>query len=100
MALSDELGGPCSLVTGRGSPRPIPGLSPLHVGRRAQHDFTPSSRKLAQLEEEAIVQCIIELSVRAFPYRLSSVEDMANQLLYDRNAPPVGKRWAYNFVKR
>ncbi|KAL2018163.1 hypothetical protein VTK56DRAFT_1188 [Thermocarpiscus australiensis] len=25
---------------------------------------------------------------------------MANQLLRARNAPPVGKRWAYNFVKR
>ncbi|SCO92492.1 related to transposase [Fusarium oxysporum] len=25
---------------------------------------------------------------------------MANSLLADRNAPPVGKRWAHNFVKR
>ena len=25
---------------------------------------------------------------------------MANQLLRERDAPPVGKRWAYNFVKR
>jgi hypothetical protein len=28
------------------------------------------------------------------------VEEMANQLLADRGAPPVGKRWASNFVKR
>ncbi|RKL07269.1 hypothetical protein BFJ70_g16936 [Fusarium oxysporum] len=25
---------------------------------------------------------------------------MANRLLADRDAPPVGKRWASNFVKR
>jgi hypothetical protein len=28
------------------------------------------------------------------------VEEMANYLLADRDASPVGKRWAYNFVKR
>jgi len=28
------------------------------------------------------------------------VEDIANRLLRKRDAPPVGKRWAYNFVKR
>jgi hypothetical protein len=28
------------------------------------------------------------------------VEEMANSLLADRNASPVGKRWAHNFVKR
>jgi hypothetical protein len=25
---------------------------------------------------------------------------MVNHLLCKRDAPPVGKRWAYNFVKR
>ena len=38
--------------------------------------------------------------MRSFPPRLCGVEDMANQLLYVRDAPPVGKLWAYNFVKR
>ena len=28
------------------------------------------------------------------------MEDMANRLLCIRDAPPVGKLWAYNFVKR
>ncbi|RKL01573.1 hypothetical protein BFJ70_g17402 [Fusarium oxysporum] len=27
-------------------------------------------------------------------------KEMANILLADRDAPPVGKRWASNFVKR
>ncbi|SPJ91924.1 uncharacterized protein FTOL_13578 [Fusarium torulosum] len=25
---------------------------------------------------------------------------MANSLLADRDAPPVGKRWSHNFIKR
>ncbi|EAQ92248.1 hypothetical protein CHGG_00483 [Chaetomium globosum CBS 148.51] len=32
--------------------------------------------------------------------RLRGVEDMANHLLRERDAPPVGKLWAHNFVKR
>ncbi|KAG7001283.1 hypothetical protein FocnCong_v013165 [Fusarium oxysporum f. sp. conglutinans] len=38
--------------------------------------------------------------MRGFPPRLRAVEEMANRLLADRDALPVGKRWAHNFVKR
>ncbi|EAQ88886.1 hypothetical protein CHGG_05505 [Chaetomium globosum CBS 148.51] len=34
------------------------------------------------------------------PPTLRGVEDMANHLLRERDAPPVGKLWAHNFVKR
>ena len=70
------------------------------AGRPTRRDCTANSKKLTQSEEEAIVQYIIELDTRKFPPRLYGVEDMANQLLRERDAPPVGKRWAYNFVKR
>jgi hypothetical protein len=70
------------------------------AGRPLRRDTTPNSKKLTQSEEEAIVQYIIELDIRAFPPRLSSVEDMANQLLRVRDAPPVGQLWAHRFVKR
>jgi hypothetical protein len=70
------------------------------AGRPARRDLPANSRKLTDLEEKAIVQYVIELSARAFPPRLCGVEDMANQLLRERDAPPVGKRWAHNFVKR
>ncbi len=43
---------------------------------------------------------MVRLYTRAFPPRLGSVEDIANQLLRVCNAPPVGKRQVYNFVKR
>ncbi|KAJ3550687.1 hypothetical protein NPX13_g11465 [Xylaria arbuscula] len=46
------------------------------------------------------LQYILDLDARAFPPRLAGVEDMANRLLRDRDAPPVAKRWASNFVKR
>jgi len=69
-------------------------------GKPARRDTSANSKKLTQSEEEAIVQYVIELSARAFPPRLCGVEDMANQLLRERDAPPVGKLWAHRFVKR
>ena len=69
-------------------------------GRRARRDIPANSRSLTDLEEQTIVQYTIELSARAFPPRLRGVEDMANHLRRERDAPPVGQRWAHNFVKR
>ena len=69
-------------------------------GRPARGDCQPNSRKLTDLEEKAIIQYVLDLDSRAFPPRIQGVEDMANRLLEDRNATPVGKRWASNFVKR
>jgi hypothetical protein len=60
----------------------------------------PNSRNLTSLEEDTIVQYILDLDARLHPPRLANVEDMANRLLRERDAPSVGKRWASNFVKR
>ena len=70
------------------------------AGRPTRRDTTPNSRRLTDSEEKAIVQYVLELDARSFPPRLRGVEDMANQLLRVRDAPPVGKLWAHNFVKR
>jgi DDE superfamily endonuclease/Psq-like protein len=75
-------------------------LSRRRDGVTARRDSPANSRKLTNLEEEAIVQYVIELASRSFPPRLCGVEDMANQLLRTRDAPPVGTRWAHNFVRR
>ncbi|KAG6979124.1 Pogo transposable element with KRAB domain [Fusarium oxysporum f. sp. conglutinans] len=69
-------------------------------GMQSRCDWVPKSRKLSDLEEQIIVQFILDLDSRGFPLRLRSVEEMANRLLADRDAPPVGKRWASNFIKR
>ncbi len=70
---------------------PASTLRRRRAGRPARRDTPANSRKLTDLEEKAIVQYTIELSKRAFPPRLCSVEDIANQLLRVRDAPPVGK---------
>ncbi|KAJ3535681.1 hypothetical protein NM208_g7040 [Fusarium decemcellulare] len=69
-------------------------------GIQSQRDWIPKSRRLSDLEEQIIVQFILDLDSRGFPSRLRFVEEMANSLLADRDASPVGKRWAHNFVKR
>ena len=60
-------------------------------GQPSGHDTIANYRKLTFLEEEAIIQRIIELDSQAFPPRLSSVKDMANRLLRERDAPPIGR---------
>jgi hypothetical protein len=69
-------------------------------GRPPRSDCIPNSRKLTPYEEEAIVQYILDLDSRGFPPRPRDVEDMANLLLAERGASPVGKNWATNFIKR
>jgi len=70
------------------------------AGRPSRRDIPANSRKLTDLEENSIIQYISELCARAFPPRLRFVEDMANRLLRERDALPVGKLWAHNFIKR
>jgi hypothetical protein len=67
-------------------------LTQRRAGKPTRRDIPANSRSLTDLEEQTIVQYIIELYTRAFPPRLYGVEDIANQLLHKRDAPPVGKR--------
>ena len=55
---------------------------------------------LTSAEEETLVQHILNLDSRGFPPRLEHVRGMANLLLATRHAPPVGKLWPYNFIRR
>ena len=79
---------------------PVSTLGHRRTGRAVRRDLPANLRKLTDLEEETIVQYVIELYERAFPPRLSGVEDMANQLLRVHDAPPVSQLWAHRFVKR
>ena len=69
-------------------------------GTQSRHDSMPNSRNLTSLEEVTIIQYILDLDTQFYPPRLIGVEDMANRLLAERDAPPVGKRWASNFIKQ
>lgn len=64
-------------------------------GITSRRDTVPNLRNLTDLEEFTIIQYILDLYSRSFPPRLSGVEDMANRLLPDRDAPPVGPRWGF-----
>jgi len=75
-------------------------LTRRRAGKPARRDTTLNSRRLTDSKEKAIVQYILELDTRSFLLRLCGIEDMANQLLHIRDAPPIGKLWVYNFVKR
>ncbi|ENH71626.1 hypothetical protein FOC1_g10000063, partial [Fusarium oxysporum f. sp. cubense race 1] len=43
---------------------------------------------------------ILDLNSRGFPSRHRDIKEIANRLLANRDASPVGKRWAINFIKR
>ncbi|KAJ0129547.1 Uncharacterized protein HZ326_27355 [Fusarium oxysporum f. sp. albedinis] len=60
----------------------------------------PNSRKRSNLEEDTLLEFIADLGSRGYSSRLSGVEHMADRLLDARDALPVDKRWAMNFVKR
>jgi hypothetical protein len=51
----------------------------------------PNLRKLILLEEEAIIRYIPDLDSRVFPLRRSTVKDMANRLLAERNGGVTGR---------
>ncbi|OHW94590.1 fot5 transposase, partial [Colletotrichum incanum] len=75
-------------------------LSRRLKGSTSRSDRMPNSRNLTLLEERTLVDHILDLDARYFPPRIRGVEEMADRLLADRDAPPVGKRWASKFVKR
>src|SRR5688500_6123798 len=79
---------------------PFETLRRRHHGMQSRSNIIPKSRRLSDLEEQIIVRFVLDLDSRGFPSRLRFVEELANSLLADRDASPVGKRWAHNFVKR
>ncbi|KAL2885039.1 hypothetical protein HOO65_090334 [Ceratocystis lukuohia] len=69
-------------------------------GIQCRCNTIPNSRRLSDLEEQVIVKFIHDLDLQGYPLQLRGVEEMANQLLTEHDASPVGKHWASNFVKR
>jgi hypothetical protein len=69
-------------------------------GIQSTRNTTTKSRNLSDLEEQIIVQFVLNLDSRGFPPRRDFVEKMANSLLADCDASPVGKLWVHNFIQR
>jgi Tc5 transposase DNA-binding domain len=47
-----------------------------------------------------LIQYILDLDSRGFPPRPQAVQEFADLLLAERDAPPVGKNWTSNFIQR
>lgn len=69
-------------------------------GRASLADRRPGAQNLTESEEEVIVRYILDLDSRGFPPQIADVAAMADYILAARAAQPVGKQWAYRFVKR
>jgi hypothetical protein len=69
-------------------------------GVQSKREITVKSRNLSNLEEEVLLESILDLDLRGFPPQIHIIEEMANRLLADRGASPVGKLWANNFINR
>jgi hypothetical protein len=70
------------------------------TGRRPRRDCEPNRKNLTKLEEEAIIERILEESLRGIPPLKSNVQDMADRLLRERGGNPTGKNWVDRFIKR
>lgn len=75
-------------------------LTRRQKGKPSRAETTVKTQKLSNLEENTIVQRVLKLDSQGFPVRISSVEDMANQLLRERDASLVGQNWSSNFIRR
>lgn len=65
-----------------------------------RRDTPSNTQRLTSQEELAIIQYILDLDSRGFPPRPATVREMADLLLSERDAPPVGKNWTSTFIKR
>jgi len=75
-------------------------LGRRRLGTQSRRDTIPNRLNLTRSEESALIQYILDQDSQGFSLRLQNVEDMANRLRADRDAPRVGTRWASNFIKR
>jgi hypothetical protein len=69
-------------------------------GTQSKRDSFRGTQRLTSSEEKVLVQKVLELDFRGIPVRLDKLRDFASSITQARGAPPVGSKWAYNFIKR
>jgi hypothetical protein len=65
-------------------------------GMPSRCDTPSNAQRLTSQEEEAVIQYILDLDSRGFPPQPQAVQEMANILLVERDAPLVSKNWTTN----
>jgi len=79
---------------------PYSTLKHRNRGRVHRPLISPNNRKLTLTEEETVVRYILDLDARGFAPLKAEVRDIANKILAERGAEPVGKCWVDRFVAR
>ena len=73
-------------------------------GIKQRESANRTKRKLTETEEETLLQWILTMDKRGAPLRPTTVRNMADLLLANRDAlkppPTVGINWVQNFVQR
>ncbi len=69
-------------------------------GIKSKQQTRPKAQNLTESEELALTEHLITIAARGFPANIRDLEDLANRILRERGAKPVGKLWAYNFSDR
>jgi hypothetical protein len=69
-------------------------------GGTAREDYTPTNKKLTNIEEEVLVRDILKLDAQGLSPTISLVRAMADTICKARGAPCVGVKWTNNFIKR
>ena len=69
-------------------------------GIASRRDRAVEERVLTQLEERAIIEHALDVDARGFQLNYALLREIANKLLADRGADPVGINWPTRFITR
>jgi hypothetical protein len=69
-------------------------------GIPARENYTPTNKKLTNVEEEVLIRDILKLDSQGLSPTISLVREMADTMCKARGAPSVGINWATKFIKR
>ena len=61
------------------------------AGRTSRDETTVNCHKLTEIKEEVIIRYILDLDIRGFAPRLTSIKDIANYILESREGKRVRK---------
>jgi DNA invertase Pin-like site-specific DNA recombinase len=65
-----------------------------------REDYTPTNKKLTNIEEEVLVRDILKLDAQGLSPTISLMREMADTICRAKGIPRVRVKWANNFVKR
>jgi hypothetical protein len=68
------------------------------IGGTTREDYTPTNKKLTNIEEEMLLRNILKLDTQGLSPTVSLVRAMADTICKARGASCVGVKWTKNFI--